>query len=151
MDNNFYNMGMPSYNMMYNRQPFRNQTDTTVKGNTIWVQGYEGANAFRMEPNSLFVLLDNNLERIYIKSTDNIGMCNGLRRFKLIEEKDEAPTPQEKTNLNEYVRKDELQDLLMSIIPQPAVAKEEMKEVKADVPEQQLPTVRKTVYATSTK
>ena len=151
MDNNFYNMGMPNYNMMYNRQPFRNQTDTIVKGNTIWVQGYEGANAFRMEPNSLFVLLDNNLERIYIKSTDNIGMCNGLRRFKLIEEKDEVPAPQEKTNLNEYVRKDELQDLLMSIIPQPAVAKEEMKEAKTDVPEQQLPTIRKTVYATPTK
>ena len=104
-----------------------------------------------MEPNSLFVLLDNNLERIYIKSTDNIGMCNGLRRFKLIEEKDEVPAPQEKTNLNEYVRKDELQDLLMSIIPQPAVAKEEMKEAKTDVPEQQLPTIRKTVYATPTK
>lgn len=137
---------MQNYNMYYNKSSFPNSQESTIKGNTIWVQGYEGASAFRMEPNSLFVLLEDNLEKMYIKSTDNIGMCNGLRRFKLIEEKDEIKKSDESTDLSNYVRKDELQSLLLSMIPRQEVEvvnKDEMKEVTADV---QPTFIRKTVH-----
>lgn len=132
-----YNTG--NYNFMNMQSPYsmnQNSANSTVQGNTIWVQGYEGAKAFRTTPNSLFVLLDNNLEKLYIKSTDNIGMCNGLRRFKLIEETEEVK-PATAETLADYVRKDELKDLIMSLIPSnsatpPAqtIVKEEAKDVQ---------------------
>lgn len=47
----------------------------------IWVNGEEGARAFVMAPNSNAILLDaENEGKFYIKTTDNIGMCN-LRIF----------------------------------------------------------------------
>ena len=115
-----------NYNGFYNRPV--PQQETSIKGNTVWVQGYEDASAFRMEPNSVFVLLQNDLKKAYIKTTDNIGMCNGIKRFKLIEETEElATTP----DLNDYVRKDELKELLLSILPSRQEKKEE--NVKEEV------------------
>ena len=48
----------------------------------------------------------------YIKTSDSVGMCN-LRRFKY-EEITEQKEP--KVDLSEYVKKDELQDLLNEML-----------------------------------
>ena len=59
----------------------------------------------------------NDLKKAYIKTTDNIGMCNGIKRFKLIEETEEEIKQAGTPNLTEYVRKDELKDLILSVLP----------------------------------
>ena len=125
---NFNNIAPPYQPNYYSSQNTQNNSSNTVQGNTIWVQGYEGANSFRTTPNSLYVLLDNNLERIYLKSTDNIGMCTGLRRFKLVEEKEDYKSASS-SDLNDYVRKDELQELLKSFL----TPQEEKEEIKVEV------------------
>ena len=88
---------------------------TIMSGPQIqWVQGIEGAKAYQLAPNSNIQLLDSENEGIfYIKTSDNIGMCN-LRVFKYEEitsQPSSAPT-----NLSDYVRKDELESLINSIL-----------------------------------
>jgi len=78
-----------------------------------WVQGIEGAKAWQLTPNANTILLDSeNDGMFYIKTSDNVGMCN-LRKFKY-EEVFEQPHKQE--DLSEYVKKSELQDLLNSML-----------------------------------
>lgn len=84
-------------------------------GNTInWVQGIEGAKAFQLGPNSNAMMLDSENDGIfYIKTSDNVGMCN-MRTFKF-EEVTNAQS-QSAVDLTAYVRKDELQELLKTIL-----------------------------------
>ena len=78
-----------------------------------WTQGIEGAKAFQLPPNSNAMLLDSENEGIfYIKTSDGIGMCN-LRIFRY-EEITSAPTT--KHDMTEYVRKDELEELIKSYL-----------------------------------
>ena len=79
-----------------------------------WVQGIEGAKAYQLSPNSNIQLMDSENDGIfYIKTSDNIGMCN-LRIFKYEEITEQKSTPQ--PNLSEYVRKDELESLINSML-----------------------------------
>ena len=84
-------------------------------GNTInWVQGIEGAKAFQLGPNSNAMMLDSENDGIfYIKTSDNVGMCN-MRTFKF--EEVTNVQPQSTVDLTAYVRKDELQELLKTIL-----------------------------------
>lgn len=73
----------------------------------LWVQGIEGAKAYQLPPSSNVMLLDSDTEgRFYIKTSDNIGMCN-LRIFEYIEITDK---PQ--NDLSNYVTKEDLQKAL---------------------------------------
>ena len=77
-----------------------------------WVQGIEGGKAFQMAPNSNAIMLDSENEGIfYIKTSDNIGMCN-LRIFKF----EEITDTQLKSNLDEYVKKSELESLINQML-----------------------------------
>lgn len=88
------------------------QMRNTVNNNgIIWAQGIEGAKAFQMLPNSNAVLLDSENDGIfYIKTSDNVGMCT-MRTFKF-EEITNTPSKVDAVNLSEYVRKDELAELI---------------------------------------
>lgn len=98
---------MNQFNPYFNPTP---QPDTGIK----WAQGVEGAKAYQLAPNSNVMLLDSDNEGIfYIKTSDNIGMCN-LRVFQYQEIT--TPPTHTDTNLNEYVRKDELEALLKSYL-----------------------------------
>lgn len=80
-----------------------------------WVQGIEGAKAYSLPPNSNVQLLDSENDGIfYIKISDNIGMCQ-LRIFKY-EEITEKQNKRFEGDLSEYVRKDELGDMLNALI-----------------------------------
>lgn len=80
-----------------------------------WVQGVEGAKAFQIMPNSAALFLDSENDGImYIKTSDNIGMCN-IRKFKYTEVSPE-PEPEKSINASEYVRKDELEALIREVI-----------------------------------
>ena len=81
-----------------------------------WVQGIEGAKAHLMQPNSNAQLMDSENENImYIKICDSAGMCT-LRIFRYEEITDSFNKPVSSVNLEEYVRKDELQSLLQSMM-----------------------------------
>lgn len=99
-------------------------------GNTLnWVQGVEGGKAFQIRPNSNALLLDSENDGIfYIKTSDNVGMCN-MRTFKY-EEITETPSTT-KVDLSEYVRKDELSTLIKQIV-NPEVTNEPVISAVAD-------------------
>ena len=69
----------PINNPFYNQPTFQNRM--TNNNRITWVNGIEGAKAIQMEPNSNGIFLDSDIQgRMYIKTCDNIGMCN-LRIF----------------------------------------------------------------------
>ena len=92
---------------------FQQQYKPFNMNNTItWVQGIEGAKAWQLMPNANILLMDSENEGIfYIKTSDSVGMCN-LRKFKYEEILEETP----KTDLSEYVKKSELQELLNQML-----------------------------------
>lgn len=107
-------------NSMYQNQmfpnPYLNRSTSPIppQNGIQWVQGIEGAKAWQLMPNGNAVLMDSeNDGRFYIKTSDNVGMCN-LRVFKFEEITDAAKTPS--IDLSDYVRKDELQSLISSMI-----------------------------------
>ena len=78
----------------------------------IWVQGYEGAKSYIMQPNSNAILLDSETEgRFYIKVSDNIGMCS-LRIFNFTEvESDNQNGEVIDVKTSQYATKKELNEL----------------------------------------
>ena len=94
----------------YMPQPRYQQPQTN---GITWVQGVEGAKAFQLIPNSNTVLLDSENDGIfYIKTSDNVGMCN-LRVFKY-EEITEAPR-QQQIDTSQFVTRKELEEALAKI------------------------------------
>ena len=94
----------------YVNQSYVNQRYPQTNGIT-WVQGVEGAKAYQLMPNSNTVLLDSDNDGIfYIKTSDNVGMCN-LRVFKY-EEVTEQP---KQIDTSQFVTKAELQEALAKI------------------------------------
>lgn len=90
---------------------------TTPTNNILWVNGIEGAKAWQLNPNSMAILLDSEVEgKMYIKVSDNIGMST-LRIFNYVEE---IPTTKVTNNndldLSQYVKKDELEILIKELI-----------------------------------
>ena len=78
-----------------------------------WAQGIEGAKAAQLAPNSNDIFLDSENEGIfYIKVADNVGMCT-LRTFRYEEI---TNTPSGNVDMTGYVKKDELESLVRSII-----------------------------------
>lgn len=97
---------------LYNQQYQPRYYPTTNGIN--WVQGVEGAKAWQLMPNSNVILMDSeNDGRFYIKTSDNVGMCN-LRRFRYEEIQGDDTTPN--VDLSEYVKKSELENLLNSML-----------------------------------
>jgi hypothetical protein len=65
-----------------------------------WVSGFEGAKAYQMQPNTSKVLLDNESNIFYIKTADNIGMCN-IRVFDYEERNATVPQTNLETEITE--------------------------------------------------
>lgn len=87
----------------------------STTNNIVWVQGIEGAKAWQLTPNSMVILLDSEVEgKMYIKVSDNIGMCT-LRCFNYVEEVQTA-RKDDSLDLSEYVKKDELKNLIKEFL-----------------------------------
>lgn len=132
-------MQQPYYNTMY-PQPSLFPTKTIdTNNNILWVDGEVGAKAYPLYGiNNGVILMDREEEDvIYIKTTDSQGRPS-TQRYKLIPEQKQEAQP---LKLEEYVRKDELQDLIKSIM-QPA------KE--GDTNEQTIPTTQSTTIVKRT-
>lgn len=123
---------MNNMNQMGTTIPQRNQfssyfnpapTQSASTNNIVWVQGIEGAKAWQLNPNSMVILLDSEAEgKMYIKVSDNIGMCS-LRIFDYTEVAQPSNvTVNKDLDLSNYVRKDELGILLKEIINEQSVS-----------------------------
>ena len=111
-------MNNPMMSPMYSpmpANPYLQLPSNPVQSNNgiNWVQGIEGAKAYQLSPNSNCILLDSENDGIfYIKVSDNVGMCN-LRTFQFEEI---TNTPSSSVDLTGYVKKDELETLVKSIM-----------------------------------
>ena len=95
----------------YNQNPYMQQR--MMNNGIVWVQGVEGAKAFQLMPNSNALLMDSENDGIfYIKTSDNIGMCN-LRVFKY-EEVNNTPT-QTQLDTSQFVTREELNNIISSL------------------------------------
>ena len=118
--NNFIQQRNTSY-------PYLTSTGASASTNNIvWVQGIEGAKAWQLNPNSMVILLDSEVEgKMYIKVSDNIGMSS-LRIFNYIEEisvnNSNNVTINNDVDLSQFVRKDELHNLLKEILNEQTVS-----------------------------
>ena len=129
---NFFGYRGNNYN-----HPMQQQNETNI----TWVQGIEGAKGYMLSPGSKMILLDSEIEnRAYIKIADDLGATK-LRKFDLIEVVEEKEVS---TNLNDYVRKDELQELIMSVLPQNIQEKEVI--IDESTLSANKPVVKKTVF-----
>lgn len=101
-------------NGMYQNPYMINQRYTQPSNNGItWVQGVEGAKAYQLMPNSNIMLLDSENDGVfYIKTSDNVGMCN-LRIFKYEEVLDQPKAPAIDTS--QFVTHTELEEALNKI------------------------------------
>ena len=114
--NNF--SGYPQQRNQFSSYFNPTQGASASTNNLIWVQGIEGAKAWQLNPNSMIVLLDSEVEgKMYIKVSDNIGMST-LRIFNYVEEtpSSAAVTTNQDLDLSAFVRKDELQTLIKELI-----------------------------------
>ena len=92
----------------------QNQRYAPNNNGITWVQGVEGAKAYQLMPNANIMLLDSENDGIfYIKTSDNVGMCN-LRVFKY-EEITEQQKTQPVIDTSQFVTKAELEEALNKI------------------------------------
>lgn len=106
MNGQFNSMQNPYMTQQY----YANRNNPLVQNQNnriVWVNGIEGAKAYQIEPNSNILLLDSDIEgRMYIKTCDNIGMCN-LRIFAYQEL--QPNTQSQQIDTTNFVTKDEMQ------------------------------------------
>ena len=94
------------------QNPYYRPLQQTQTQGIQWVQGREGAKAYQLQPNGNIVLMDSENDGIfYIKTSDNVGMCN-LRTFSFTE----MTNADAKIDPNEYVKKSELKVLLEEML-----------------------------------
>lgn len=105
----------PINNPFFGQPNYQNRM--TNNNRITWVNGIEGAKAFQIEPNSNILLLDSDTQgRMYIKTCDNIGMCN-LRIFtyeEVTENSQLAQTPEIDTS--QFVTKDEMNNAINEVL-----------------------------------
>lgn len=107
-----------------NMNPFQQQQG----GNTQiqYVNGIESVNAYQMAPNSSVLLMDSNLPRFYVKTTDAAGMA-AVKVFEFHEYVEQKPEPM---NPEMFVTRQEFEELKQMIEKEAAheSAKESIRE-----------------------
>lgn len=131
MNGQFNSMQNPYMTQQY----YANRNNPLVQNQNnriVWVNGIEGAKAYQIEPNSNILLLDSDIEgRMYIKTCDNIGMCN-LRIFSYQEL--QPNTQSQQIDTTNFVTKDEMQAAINQALQniQPKAEKAEKKGAKVN-------------------
>lgn len=99
----------------YSQQQFYPNTTQAAQNNIIWVKGKENARSMQLPPNSTVVLLDSEVGKFYIKTTDDIGLGR-LRVFNYTEEPDsnteQSSQPNQNLDLSNYVTKLQLEQAI---------------------------------------
>ena len=109
--NNYLNRSpyQSQYMSTQQQQQFYPSNSTGNQNNIIWVKGKENARSMQLPPNSTVILLDSEVGKFYIKTTDDIGLGR-LRVFNYIEEPDVESSENTSTtsdlDLSNYVTKE---------------------------------------------
>ena len=86
----------------------------------IWVQGEAGAKAYPVAAGNSVQLMDSERQVFYIKSTDNSGIPQPLRRFVYHEDVAEAPA----VDTSQFITRAEFEKALSEIKPKKTKKKE---------------------------
>ncbi len=113
-NNNYMNR---NNNYLPSQQPTAQQQQV-YQNNIIWVKGKENARSMQLPPNSTVILLDSEVGKFYIKTTDDIGLGK-IRVFSYVEEPDSESTSTSSSvpniDLSNYVTKTELEEIVKEI------------------------------------
>lgn len=107
---NFYGAAQqtPVFNPVY-PQP------QTSQSNVIWVQGEAAAKAYPVQAGNSMILLDSENDCFYIKSSDNAGMPNRLRKFEYKEVVDGQVVNEPPADQSQYVTKEDFERALSEL------------------------------------
>ena len=116
--NNINNNYMNRNNYSQSQSQSSLQQQQAYQNNIIWVKGKENARSMQLPPNSTVILLDSEVGKFYIKTTDDIGLGK-IRIFSYIEEPDNDSTDISSSvpnvDLSNYVTKTELEEIIKEI------------------------------------
>ena len=90
----------PAFNPVY-PQP------QTSQSNVIWVQGEAAAKAYPVQAGNSMILMDSENDCFYIKSSDNAGMPNRLRKFEYKEVVEGQVVNETPASQPQYITKEE--------------------------------------------
>lgn len=96
-----------------------------------WVQGEAGAKAYPVAPGNSVLLMDSENSYFYIKTTDNSGVPQPIRKFKYEEEigtKKKEETKKPEIDLSNFVTKEELEERFAELTSAKSVSKPVKKE-----------------------
>lgn len=79
----------------------------TSQSNVIWVQGEAAAKAYPVQAGNSMILLDSENDCFYIKSSDNAGMPNRLRKFEYKEVVEGQVVNETPVEQPQYITKEE--------------------------------------------
>ena len=114
----------------FNQQPIVQQVQQMqtpapqTNNGLVWVQGEVAAKSYPVAPNCTVMLLDSENSAFYLKSADSSGMPLPLRIFDYKErinapsQAADAPTSEEKINLDNFVTRKEFEERMASIASQ---------------------------------
>lgn len=95
--------------MYYNNYTYPNYNNySNTDTNLIFVNGLEGARGYRIRPQQTILLVDSTQSRIYLKSTDNLGI-ETMKTYSITEVENKDTTDVE-------TRLDKIEDNLTKII-----------------------------------
>ena len=99
----------PVFNPVYPQQSQTNQS------NVIWVQGEAAAKAYPVQAGNSMILMDSENDCFYIKSSDNAGMPNRLRKFEYKEVVDGQSVNETPADQTQYVTKEDFERALSEL------------------------------------
>lgn len=94
--------------MYYNNYAYQNYSQYNNDTNLIFVNGLEGARGYRIRPQQTVLLVDSTQSRIYLKSTDNLGI-ETMKTYSIAEVENKEETDVEtrldniETNINKIM------------------------------------------------
>ena len=91
------------------------QPQQFTQSNVIWVQGEAAAKAYPVQAGNSMILLDSENDCFYIKSSDNAGMPNRLRKFEYKEVVDGQIVNETPADQPQYVTKEDLERALSEL------------------------------------
>lgn len=95
--------------MYYNNYTYPNYSQySNNETNLIFVNGLEGARGYRIRPQQTILLVDSTQSRIYLKSTDNLGI-ETMKTYSITEVENKETTDVE-------TRLDKIEDNLTKIM-----------------------------------
>lgn len=100
-----------------NYQPFMPQfvqppTQPQQPQGIIWVQGKNAAQSFALNPGQSAILMDSDAPYVYKKETAPDGRPLPMETYKLVKEDEIQESTVHKDELNNYVRKEQIEEIV---------------------------------------